>query len=377
MSEIDDVCVVTQPIAKASKSHVHDLLRILAVLTTPVLITANLSRESDQWEDYEIINISSSGSGDTIVISAVRFLLNQIRMSRVIVRRNERTVLFFGATSYFLPVLAAKLSGKTVIIEPRGNVPLTLRLYWEKRIPKSVARVLAGSLKLLEQINYTVSDKIITYTPAMAQELGLDAFEEKLYPQGARFVDTDQFTPKISFDDRNQVIGFLGRLDEEKGIDTLAKVARQLPEDVTFRFIGDGSKREWLETTLSEEIAAGKVEVTGWVDHKNVPDELNKLKLLVMPSAPTEGLPTTILESMACGTPVYATPVSGIPDVVMEGQTGFRLESLDPKEIGEDVQSILNRSDLSNISDEARKTIEEEYSFQASVIRYRRILESE
>jgi len=42
-----------------------------------------------------------------------------------------------------------------------------------------------------------------------------------------------------------------------------------------------------------------------------------------MLSQPTEGLPTTIAESLACGTPVYATSVSGVPEIIKQGQTGY------------------------------------------------------
>jgi glycosyltransferase involved in cell wall biosynthesis len=48
-----------------------------------------------------------------------------------------------------------------------------------------------------------------------------------------------------------------------------------------------------------------------------------------MPSAPTEGLPTTILEAMACGTPVYTTPVLGVLSVVRDGETGFLMTDID------------------------------------------------
>jgi len=92
---------------------------------------------------------------------------------------------------------------------------------------------------------------------------------------------------------------------------------------VTFRFVGDGGLKSWLEAELAAEIEQGAVETVGWVDHDEVPTELNRFRLLVLPSEPTEGLPTVILESLACGTPVYATPVSGVPDVVRDGETGF------------------------------------------------------
>jgi glycosyltransferase involved in cell wall biosynthesis len=112
----------------------------------------------------------------------------------------------------------------------------------------------------------------------------------------------------------------------------------------------------------------------GWVDHDEVPAELSRLRLLVMPSRPTEGLPTTILEALACGTPVYATPVSGVPDVVREGETGFLMDSREPADITAGIEAILARDDLDEVSRRGRALVEEEYSLAAAVERYRAIL---
>ncbi len=369
-----EVLVVTHPLAPASENHVSALLDILSAITSVALVTANLSAESSIRNEHEVIEISNSGVGGAIPTAAIRFIRNQFRMCRVIARRDEDIVLFFGATSYLLPIAFARVVGRTVVLEPRGDVPLTLRLQWEQRVPDSVARVLAGIVRTLERIGYGLADGIVTYTPAMAEQLDLDRYEHKLHPYGARYVDTEVFQPRVPFEERDPVIGFLGRLDEEKGVRELAEVAKRLPGDLTFRFIGDGDLADWLTSELEAEIEAGSVELVGWVNHEDVPEELNELQLLVMPSHPTEGLPTVILESLACGTPVYATPVSGIPDVVQEGETGFLMENMRSDSIISRLETIADREDLPSISGKGRQLIEEEYSFEGAVRRYQEIL---
>jgi glycosyltransferase involved in cell wall biosynthesis len=373
-AEIDDVLVVTHPLAPASESHVADLLEIIGAITSVALVTTNLSEESSIRDDFKMLEISREGVGDSILVAAVRFVLNQLRMCRTIARRDEGIVLFFGATSYLLPIAFSRLLGRTVVLEPRGDVPLTLRLQWEQKVPTPIAQALAGSVWLLERAGYRLADAIVTYTPSMAEELGLNSYEEKLYPNGARYVDAETFDVETPFEERENVVGFLGRLDEEKGIRTLAEVAKDLPDDVTFRFIGDGDLGPWLERELEAEIDAGTVEITGWVDHDEVPAQLNDLRLLVLVSEPTEGLPTVILESMACGTPVYATPVSGVPDVVRDGETGYLFTDTDADTVAPRIESILASDELQKISDAGRSEIEVEYSRTAAIDRYRRIL---
>ena len=373
-AQLPDVCVVTHPLAAAGENATRSLLDILGAITGVALVTANLPADSEIRERRELVELTRKGAGDSVAVAAVRFLLNQLRMCRVLADRDEEVVLFYGATSYLLPIIAAKLLGKTVFVEPRGDVPLTLRLNWEQQMPDPLAGVLAGLVRALERAGFAVADGVVTYTPSMARQLQLHPEAPDVHPTGARYVRTDEFSITRPYGDRETVVGFLGRLDEEKGIRQLSEVAGLLPDDITFRFIGDGDLREWLEGELAEEIAAGRVELTGWVDHDDVPAQLNDLALLVLPSEPTEGLPTTILESLACGTPVYASPVSGVPDVVRAGETGFRIDSRDPAALAAGIERILERGDLGEISQSGRALIESEYSFEAACDRYREIL---
>jgi len=87
-------------------------------------------------------------------------------------------------------------------------------------------------------------------------------------------------------------------------------MVKQLPDDIEFVFVGDGALRPQIEEELADKIDRGSVRLAGWVDHDEVPAFLNSFRLLVMTSR-TEGVPTTALEAMACGTPVCATPVGG------------------------------------------------------------------
>jgi glycosyltransferase involved in cell wall biosynthesis len=373
MTEKFGVCVVTHPLSAAGENATRTLLDIISEITSVSLVTADLPEDSTIWDGYDVVEITNEGAGQSNVFTAaLRFLRNQIRMCQAIASRDEDIVLFFGATSYFLPVLFCRLLGKIVVLEPRGDVPLTLRLNWEQTLPTPVARTLSGGVWALERTCYHLADAIITYTPAMAVELGVDDFQSKLFPHGARYVDTETFAVQEPYEDRDCVVGFVGRLDEEKNVRTLARAARYLPEDVSFRFVGDGPLREELEAATEDN---SHIEFTGWVDHDDIPTELNRMRLLVLPSHPTEGLPTTILESLACGTPVLSTPVSGVPDVVRDGETGFHLDKETPDGVADDIRDALARTDLETVSVAGRRLVESEYSYAAAVERYRDIFQ--
>jgi glycosyltransferase involved in cell wall biosynthesis len=115
------------------------------------------------------------------------------------------------------------------------------------------------------------------------------------------------------------------------------------------------------------------ISITGWLD--NVELYLNEMKLLVLPSF-TEGLPNILLEAMACGTPVLATPVGAIQDIIKNGETGFLLKSNDPHHIAEKVTELLNKSWLlEKVSINACHYVRENFSYERTLESWRRILQ--
>ena len=78
---------------------------------------------------------------------------------------------------------------------------------------------------------------------------------------------------------------------------------------------------------------------------------------------------------MACDTPVLATPVGGIPDVIKDGETGFIMENNSPECIAENEIRALEHPELEKIVKNARNLVEEEFTYEAAVERYKKILE--
>jgi len=105
-----------------------------------------------------------------------------------------------------------------------------------------------------------------------------------------------------------------------------------------------------------------------------MPRYLNEAKLVVLPSY-GEGLPNIVLEAMACGTPVLATPVGGIPDVIQNGDTGFIMKNNSPACIAENVMRALEHPDLETIVKNARALVEQEFTYEGAMERWKEILE--
>ena len=78
---------------------------------------------------------------------------------------------------------------------------------------------------------------------------------------------------------------------------------------------------------------------------------------------------------MACGTPVLATPVGAIPDVIKDGVTGFIMGNNSPASIAKNIIRVLEHPNLDKTVKNAKELVEKEFTYEAAVERYREILE--
>lgn len=215
----------------------------------------------------------------------------------------------------------------------------------------------------MERGGFAVATGVATYTPEMASSLGLDPGADGVYADAARYVETDEFTLEREMEDRPERVVFVGRLDAEKNVDVIADVAASMP-DVEFVFVDDGPLRTRLED------AASNITVEGWQPHHRIPTHLNGAKALVLASDDAEGLPTVILEAYACGTPVVATRVAGVPDVVSDDFTGYLVDSPEPDALQSAFRRLVDHDDLPAVSRNCRRFVERQFRYEAAIDRY-------
>jgi len=79
---------------------------------------------------------------------------------------------------------------------------------------------------------------------------------------------------------------------------------------------------------------------------------------------------------MACGTPVLATPVGAIPDIIKEGETGFIMEYNTPKCIAENISRALRDPNGEKIAMNAKNMVEREFTFDITVKQWKKILDN-
>ena len=168
----------------------------------------------------------------------------------------------------------------------------------------------------------------------------------------------------------------MGRFSEEKGIMNLLNSVNQISKtDPTLKFmiIGDGPLREKIFSFVKKKDLNETIEILDWINHEKLAFFLNQFKIIVLPSY-TEGLPNIMLEAMACGTPVLATPVGAVPDMIKDGKTGFIMENNSPECISFNIKRAFKHPDLATIADNANNFVRKEFTFETAVKRYSKII---
>lgn len=167
------------------------------------------------------------------------------------------------------------------------------------------------------------------------------------------------------------LVGYVGGLHAYKGIADLAAAVDRATEPFSLVVTGDGPERAALRSRLDDRHV-----LLGAVDYAHMPALYRELDLLVLPSH-TEGLPRVVLEAQASGTPVVATAVGGVPEVVEDGETGVLVPPRAPAELADGIDGLLADPDARvAMSAAARDRVVDAFDWPALYDRYEAALSS-
>jgi glycosyltransferase involved in cell wall biosynthesis len=203
-----------------------------------------------------------------------------------------------------------------------GLIKGTLSRYHKGSMLGSFAQTLAYKFHSAIKIYKRNVDLFVCPSQYMKRQLlraGFDEAKIRVIPFG---VDVNSFEPRF---DHEGYFLFVGRLSEEKGIETVLHVARLMP-DVLFKIVGSGPQMEKLHE-LSRGLA--NVEFIGFRYGDELRDLYRGAKSVLLPSRVHENFPLAILEAMAYGKPVIASAVGGIPEIIEDRKNGFLVSPID------------------------------------------------
>lgn len=368
-----DIGIVTSPfLLKAGVPPLSNLIDILSSFSNDLyLISGNAGIALSDKDKIHICLIEHKQETN-IYIKVIKHILANLKISYKLTKLSNIDLWFFimGERALIIPMLVAKLLGKNIIFVSSGSL-LTFTGYNQSIIDIIV-------ISIIDPINHMLANKITISSDRLISKKDLLKNKNKIFICSEHFVDPEKFKITVQLNERGNSIGYIGRLGMVKGILNLIEAIPNVVakvNDVSFLVGGDGPLREDIEEHFREHNLNDKIEFVGWIPHENLPKYLNTLKLIVIPSYSETG-PQIMFEAMSCGTPVLITPVGLAPSVIKDSETGFLMEDNSPECIVRNIIRALEHPNLEKISMNARAVVMTEFTYEAAVGRYRKIIEN-
>jgi glycosyltransferase involved in cell wall biosynthesis len=279
---------------------------------------------------------------------------NIVEVYRLLKREKFDLIHTHGYRADVIGVILCKLTGLPIISTCHGFISndRNLKIY-----------------NTLDRFSLRFFNKIITVSDPIKIDLiksGIDeskiiviqnAVEEKIEDE-IFFYNRKEKRQLLNTKEDEFVLGYIGRLSEEKGIKYLIESSSMLNDlniPVKVLIIGQGPQQKELEDLAKEKGIESKVIFTGF--QWDVENWLPALDVFVLPSL-TEGTPMSLLEAMAFGIPVVASAVGGVPQVIDSGKNGILVSPGKPGEIKDAVLNLYRNENLrTNISTAGQKYI--------------------
>ena len=187
--------------------------------------------------------------------------------------------------------------------------------------------------------------------------IALDDYEIELSPAEAR--------TRLGLQPQRPLVAAVGRLSAEKGFDLLIDAVAELARggvDVGLAIAGSRSEHARLATHIQRTGLADRIKLLGFCEDPRVLYQAADLFVL---SSIREGLPNVLLEAMAMRTPVIATRIAGVPDLIVDGESGRLIDPGDPASLREAIRALLeDKAARQRLASGGRRTIEERFSFR-------------
>lgn len=224
------------------------------------------------------------------------------------------------------------------------------------------SRPASGVVAAMQYVHWTMG----TWIKTVDAYIALTEFARKKFIEGGLPADKIMVKPNFVNPDPGAGDGedgyflFVGRLSQEKGMDTLLAAWEHLGEQASLKIVGDGP--------LAPEVAKAAKRVHGleWVGRQPRDQVLTMMKnarALIFPSVWYEGFPMVIVEAYAVGLPVISSNLGSMSSLVDHGRTGLRFRPGDPQDLATQAKwALAHSTELDRMRREARAEFEDNYT---------------
>lgn len=307
------------------------------------------------------------GAGLLNPFTAFGILRNVISLMLRIIRERTHIVHGYLYMGNMVAAFIGKLTGVPIIITGRRSLSTYKTQKW------------TPLHRLFEIIANRWTDLIIANSSAVKDDIVLneriDPSQVMVIYNGVRWEQfqqnekADSLSSELRLREGAKVIGMIANLIHYKNHEMLIRalpLVRAKISPIQILCVGrDSGIRSELES-LSRELGVDDI-ITWTGSRKDVARILQLMNVSVLTSL-EEGFPNAVLESMASGIPVVATRVGGVPEAVIDGRTGFLVDSRDHGSLADRLIQLLTSDTLAKeMGDNARKRVQEDFSMEKMI----------
>ena len=298
------------------------------------------------------------------------FLMSEYLSARKLIKKYKPDILH---AHWLIPqgILA-------VFLKKRYKIPLVVTVHGSDLFPlknpvfKSIQKTVLENCDACTVNSTATKNEIISRFPKFKNKI-------TVIPMG---VDVKKFSGKATNKPKkyknNKLILFVGRLNEQKGIEYLIKSAPYIKNNypnIKLLIIGEGSYKAHLENVARSLNVRENVDFLWGIPHSKITDYYKMADVFVLPSITskigTEGLGLVLLEAMAAKVPVIGTNTGGIRYIIKNMQNGILVEERNPRQIAEGISLLLANQKLrAKITKNAFKFVNKNYSWDIVVKKF-------
>ncbi len=250
----------------------------------------------------------------------------------------------------------------------RAGVPVVISVHMDAAADDWREGVFRAHRALVQPWLLKRADRLIVASNDYTTTSSLRGFMDR-YPERVEeipfFIDEARFSPG-PVGTRKRGLLFVGALDrahEFKGVAELLAAVQRLPQE-TLTIIGDGDRRAAIEAEVVARGMGSRVTFLGRVSEERLIEAYQQAAMLVFPStSKAEAFGLVALEAQACGTPVIASRLPGVREVVLDGETGVLVEPGSVDELVAGIQRLSSDEALrKTLGAAARSRVEQRYS---------------
>lgn len=179
-------------------------------------------------------------------------------------------------------------------------------------------------------------------------------------------------TPPININPAQGVLGYIGTVDLERGVDDVFAAVRLLPEGWRLRVVGRmlGAARTWLENQLQDSGLADRVEIKAQIGYAEVPAEIDSCDILLAPAGDTMlsnryRSPLKIFDYMARGKPIIAADVPAHRELLQDGVHALLYRRGAPQHLAEQIKTLIHSPGLAQTLAAQAWLLSADYTYEA------------